>query len=376
MAWLYLFFFYANRNLQFNGLFWKSNIKIENQRIPKGVSKQNFSVCFIIPARNEEKYIVQTIKSILSQKIKKFVLIIDDNSSDNTEKKAQQTFNKAKFSQFKVIKGKKLPNDWSGKVWALKQGVDLVIKRKFSHFVFIDADIILKQKIITKTLNFMSERKLSMLSLMAKLRCITFWENLLIPSFIYFFQKLYPFSKVNNYRDNLAAAAGGFIVCKTELFKKKNLYELIKNKIIDDCNLAKIIKDNRNNIWLGLTNLVESQRSYSKLEQIWKMITRTAFEQLNNSILILLISILGMIMIYLMPFINLINQNFNNLIIINLASIFLMLLSFLPTAKFYNLSFVFYFSLPISSIIYILMTISSAYNYYFKKGNVWKGRKY
>ena len=81
-------------------------------------------------------------------------------------------------------------------------------------------------------------------------------------------------------------------------------------------------------------------------------------------------------MIYLMPFINLIHQNFNNLIIINLASIFMMFLSFLPTAKFYNLTFVFYFSLPISSIIYMLMTINSAYNYYFKNGNVWKGRKY
>ena len=375
-TWLYLLFFYANRKLQFNELFWKSNIKIENQKIHRGVLKQNFSICFIIPARNEQKYIAQTIKSILSQKIKKFVLIVDDNSSDNTEKKAKQTFRKAKFSQFKILKGKKLPINWSGKVWALKQGVDAAIKKKFSHFVFIDADIILKDRVIGKTLNFMTERRLSMLSLMAKLRCVTFWENLLIPSFIYFFQKLYPFSKVNNHNDNVAAAAGGFIMCKTELFKKINLYELIKDKIIDDCNLAKIIKDSGNHIWLGLTNLVESQRNYSKLEQVWKMVTRTAYEQLNNSILVLIVSIIGMVMIYLMPFINLIHQNSINLIIINLASIFLMFLSFLPTAKFYNLNFVFYFSLPISSIIYMLMTINSAYNYYFKNGNVWKGRKY
>ena len=149
-----------------------------------------------------------------------------------------------------------------------------------------------------------------------------------------------------------------------------------KDKIIDDCNLAKIIKDSGNHIWLGLTNLVDSQRNYSKLEQVWKMVTRTAYEQLNNSILVLIVSIIGMVMIYLIPFINLIHQNSLNLIIINLASIFLMFLSFLPTAKFYNLNFVFYFSLPISSIIYMLMTINSAYNYYFKNGNVWKGRKY
>ena len=100
-------------------------------------------------------------------------------------------------------------------------------------------------------------------------------------------------------------------MCKSELFKKQNLYEQIKDKIIDDCNLAKIIKGTGNHIWLGLTNLVESQRSYDKLEQIWKMVSRTAFEQLNNSIIFLIISIFGMIMIYLLPFINILNPNYN-----------------------------------------------------------------
>ena len=134
LVWLYLLFFYANRKLQFNGLFWKSNIIIENQKIDQPALKQNFSLCFIIPARNEEKYIGKTIKSILSQKFNKFVLIIDDNSCDNTEKKAKKTFRNAKFTKYKIIKGKKLPNGWSGKVWALKQGVDLVIKKKFFYF--------------------------------------------------------------------------------------------------------------------------------------------------------------------------------------------------------------------------------------------------
>ena len=219
-------------------------------------------------------------------------------------------------------------------------------------------------------------KKLSMLSLMAKLKCNTIWEYLLIPSFIYFFQKLYPFSKVNTQNENIAAAAGGFILCKSELFKNKNLYELIKNKIIDDCNLAKIVKKKGNPIWIGLTKLVESQRSYDKLKEIWKMVSRTAYEQLNYSIFFLVISILGMITIYLLPFINLIIQNDFYFKIINLISINLMIISFIPTARFYNLGFVFYLSLPFSSFIYMLMTISSAYNYYFKSGNIWKGRKY
>jgi len=373
--WFYLVFFYANRTLTFKGLFWKSNIIIENQS-KLSYAKQKSSICFIIPARNEEKYISKTIESIISQSVKKLIIIVNDNSQDSTENEAKKTFKKTKFKQFKIINGKKLPVGWSGKVWALKQGVDAVPKKNFSHFVFIDSDIILKENIVIKALSFMNEKNLSMLSLMAKLKCNTIWEYLLIPSFIYFFQKLYPFSKVNTQNENIAAAAGGFILCKSELFKDKNLYELIKNKIIDDCNLAKIVKKKGMPIWIGLTKLVESQRSYDKLKGIWKMVSRTAYEQLNYSIFFLVISILGMITIYMLPFINLIIQSDYYFKIINLISINLMIISFIPTARFYNLGFVFYLSLPFSSFIYMLMTISSAYNYYFKSGNIWKGRKY
>lgn len=376
LIWLYLIFLYANKNLKFNGLFWTGNIILENQKVYNPVSKKEESLCIMIPARNEEKYIGETIESILSQDVNKFVLIIDDNSTDNTVNEALKTFKKNRFSQFKIINAKELPKDWSGKVWALKQGVDWANKQKFLHFLFIDSDIVLKKNIVRKTLDYMSEKKLSMLSLMAKLRCQSIWEFLLIPSFIYFFQKLYPFSKVNCNKETIAAAAGGFILCKSSIFKEENIYEQIKNKVIDDCNLAKKIKSKKANIWLGLTKMVESQRNYTKLEEVWKMVTRTAFEQLNHSILLLLASLCGMIATYILPFINLFIQNNSDLIILNVFTILLMTVSFIPTAKFYNLNLVFYLSLPFSSLFYMLMAINSAYNYYFRNGNIWKGRKY
>ena len=273
--WLCLIFLYANKNLQFKGLFWTGNIILENQKTKNPLPEKKKSLCIIVPARNEEKYISETIKSILTQDVKKFVLIVDDNSTDNTTEEALSTFKKNKFSQFKIIKALRLPKGWSGKVWALKQGVDWATKQKFSYFLFIDSDIVLKKDIVKRALDYMNDKKLTMISLMAKLKCQSLWEFLLIPSFIYFFQKLYPFSKVNNNREKLAAAAGGFILCKSSIFKKENIYEQIKNKVIDDCNLAKKIKSHENFIWLGLTRMVESQRNYTKLEEIWRMVSRT-----------------------------------------------------------------------------------------------------
>ena len=376
LIWLYLIFLYANKNLQFKGLFWTGNILLENQKTKHPLRERKKSLCIIIPARNEEKYIGETIKSILTQDVKKFVLIVDDNSTDDTTKEAKRTFKINKFSQFKIINALQLPNGWSGKVWALKQGVDWATKQKFSYFLFIDSDIVLKKNVVERTLDYMNDKKLIMISLMAKLKCQSLWEFLLIPSFIYFFQKLYPFSRVNNNKETLAAAAGGFILCKSSIFKKENIYEQIKSKVIDDCNLAKKIKSNNSNIWLGLTRMVESQRNYTKLEEIWKMVSRTAYEQLNHSIILLIVSIFGMITIYILPFINLLIQNSSHLITLNFFSILLMTISFIPTARFYNLSLPFYFSLPFSSLFYMLMTINSASNYYFKDGNIWKGRKY
>ena len=184
-----------------------------------------------------------------------------------------------------------------------------------------------------------------------------------------FLPKIYPFSRVNNPKDSLSAAAGGFILCRANLFKNENLYDFIKNKVIDDCNLAKIIKK-KGNIWLGLTEKVYSQRNYNKISQIWLMVSRTAYEQLNFSLITLICSAFAMVLIYLYPIFSIIyflkiDNNF--LFFVSLFSTILMTISIIPTILFYKLNFLYFFSLPLSSIIYIMMTITSALNFFTLK---------
>ena len=201
---------------------------------------------------------------------------------------------------------------------------------------------------------------------------------MLIPPFIFFFKKLFPFGRVNDPKDKISAAAGGFILCKSQIFKKKNWYESIQNKVIDDCNIAKFFKK-EGKIWLGLTNLVKSRRTYKNLDEIWKMVSRTAFEQLNFSIIILVICCLGMFLIYLTPFIILAISFFElekNLMIINLFTISLMVIAFIPIMKFYKVDERYLAFIPLFSSLYIMMTCSSAINHYSKKGNKWKERSY
>ena len=375
-SWIYLLFFNSRKYFSYNEFFW-SNKTIFERFYKKNNNKNNQKICVIIPARNEEKNICETLNSIVKQGLNDIsILIIDDNSNDRTHFVASNLLRKTKIKH-KIVKGKKLPIGWSGKVWALKQAIDILKRKQIEYYLFLDSDIILKKGIINKSIEFLSQKKLLMVSLMAKLNCSSNWEKLLIPAFIYFFQKIYPFSKVNDPDNSLAAAAGGFILCKSEVFREENLYDQIKDKVIDDCNIAKKIKE-KGNIWLGLTENVYSKRCYSNLSDIWKMVSRTAYEQLNFSPLYLSFSIFGMCVIYLYPVIVTfaLEKDELRLLLLNTLTILFIIISFRPTVKFYNLSTFYYLLLPLASLLYIMMTIASAFNFHFRKGNIWKGRKY
>ena len=375
-SWLYLLFFNSRKSFSYNDFFW-SNETVFERSYKKNNIKNYKKICIVVPARNEEKNIVKTLNSIVRQDLNNIsILIIDDNSNDKTYFVASNLLKKKKIKH-QIVKGKKLPNGWSGKVWALKQAVDILKKKEIEYYLFLDSDIILKKGIITEAVEFLCQKKLLMVSLMAKLNCSSSWEKILIPAFIYFFQKIYPFSKVNDPNNSLAAAAGGFILCKSEVFSEENLYDQIKDKVIDDCNIAKKIKE-KGNIWLGLTEKIYSNRCYTNLSDIWRMISRTAYEQLNFSPLYLCFSIFGMCIVYLYPILVIFffEKEQSILFLFNSLTILFLIISFRPTVRFYNLSIFYYLSLPLASLIYIMMTITSAFNFHFRKGNIWKGRKY
>lgn len=382
LLWLYLFLAHG-KYLFFSGSnFWCNEIIFKNIFITKNKKDISSKVCVIIPARNEQNNIFKTLNSIKDQKLKYIdIIVVDDNSEDKTSslvKKFKKTF-KNTF----LLRGRKLPTGWVGKTWALKQGVDFANKKKFDYYIFIDSDIILKNNLLKNAIYFIEKNNLLMVSLMAKLNCRSFWEKLLIPPFIYFFQKIYPFNLVNTKDSKVSAAAGGFILCKASIFKKENLYNQIKNKLIDDCNIAKLFKK-KGNIWLGLTNEVVSGRKYNNLQSIWKMVSRTAFEQLNYSLVLLFLSLFGLFLIYMFP-ISLIflapvffsvDNIFIHLLMINICSFIIMTIVFSPTLKFFKMKRFFALTLPFSALLYGIMTTSSAMNYFLSGGNVWKGRRY
>ena len=314
IIWIYL--------ILFRGNFWLCNQYLENLSL-----ENQPQVTVIIPARNEAESISICVESLFNQNYQGIfnIILVDDQSQDKTAEIAEKiAVKKGKENQLIIIKGENLPAGWSGKLWAMSQGVAWAKKHlKNDYFLFTDGDIKHSANNLNQLLAKAEKNNLDLVSLMVKLRCESFWEKLLIPAFIFFFQKLYPFSLVNNPHEKIAAAAGGCILIRESALTRIGGIESLKEALIDDCTLASLVKKTlpiNHGIWLGLSDTTTSLRSYNSLTPIWDMVARTAFTQLNYSLWLLIGTILGMFITYFVPFFTLFFGLFTgNLLIILLS---------------------------------------------------------
>lgn len=361
--------------IYYRGQFWRADYYIESVANPIQKSPE---IAVIIPARNEEHLISQSVSSLLQQDYRGTIslIIVNDNSDDDTFN-IIETISEHNNNVY-VIDGKATPSDWTGKTWAMKQGVELA-KKLFPHaeyYLFTDSDIYHHQTNVTELVAKAMNKNLALVSLMVKLRCTSNWERLLIPAFVFFFQKLYPFSWVNNPKKASAAAAGGCMLIKCNILEKTGGIEIIKGEIIDDCALAKCIKQS-DRIWIGLTKSTKSLRKYNSLFDISLMVCRTAFIQLNYSFLYLIFTLVGMLVIYIVPLISifigiLIAESL--LTALGIMSLVAMSFSYAPTLKLYNRPVWEASFLPIAAFLYSVMTTFSAWQYLYGHPPTWRGR--
>jgi hopene-associated glycosyltransferase HpnB len=217
-----------------------------------------------------------------------------------------------------------------------------------------------------------ANEKLVLTSLMVKLRCESPAERGLIPAFIFFFQMLYPFSWVNRSDRATAAAAGGCMLVRADVLRQAGGIEAIRGALIDDCALARILKAH-GPIWLGLTERVHSIRPYPDIEEIRRMVARSAYAQLQYSPLLLAGTVLGMALTYLAPPLTALFAD-GSARIFGLAAWGLMALAFQPTLRLYRLSPLWGLALPAIATCYMLFTLDSALQFARGKGGQWKGR--
>jgi hopene-associated glycosyltransferase HpnB len=369
--------------LAFWGQFWRCNQLLADLSPESPLLKDYPAICAVIPARNEGEMIPFTLRSLFQQSYPGSftIVLVDDNSTDNTAIIAQELAKDLnKTQQLHIISGAPLPTGWSGKLWAMEQGIRYAetLTPLPDYFLLTDADIQHHSTNLYELVTKAKTENLDLVSLMVLLRCESFWEKLLIPAFVFFFQKLYPFPLVNNPHKSTAAAAGGCILIKRETLTKIGGIDRVKQALIDDCSLAAAVK-NPGKIWLGLTESTRSLRPYPTLESIWDMVARTAYTQLNYSPFLLIGTVIGMALVYLVAPLAVIGGLLTGNLLVTLTGFvtwLLMAIAYFPTIKLYNCSPILAFCLPIIALLYNLMTIDSAWRHWRGKGVAWKGRVY
>ena len=331
------------------------------------------AVVAIIPARDEAESVGETISSLLAQDYRGAfsIVLVDDQSSDGTADAARQAA-AASADKLTVVSGETLPGGWTGKVWAMQQGVVRALQSEPEYLLFTDADIVYGADTLTRLVARAQAERLVLNSLMVRLGCASLAERAFIPAFDFFFQMLFPFAWVNNDERATAAAAGGCMLVRRDALAAVGGIEAIRDALIDDCALAQKLKP-QGPIRLSLTERVHSIRSYPRLEDIRRMIVRSAYAQLRYSPLLLVATIVAMAGVYLAP-VGLALFAHGVAQILGLLAWTVMTIAFVPILRFYRLSPLWGPLLPAIALGYMVFTLDSAYQYTQKRGGLWKGR--
>jgi hopene-associated glycosyltransferase HpnB len=332
-------------------------------------------VAIVVPARNEADSIAESISSLLRQDYPGAALVlVDDASDDGTADVARRAAaTQSGAGRLTIVKAPALPQGWTGKLWAVKQGIAAAEENHAPKYLLLtDADIVHAPDTLSWLVAHAEAHRLVLASLTARWRCEDLAERVHIPAFIFFFQLLYPFAWVNRPDHSMAGAAGGCMLIRADALRAAGSIDSIRDALIDDCALAAELK-RQGPIWLGLTNRVRSIRPYPDWDSIRRMVARSAYAQLGYSPLMLLGCIGGMVLTYLVPpFVALFATGWAQLI--GAIAWTLMAMSFQPVLRFYRLSPLWGVALPAISFLFMLYTLDSAYQYAAGKGGNWKGR--
>jgi hopene-associated glycosyltransferase HpnB len=364
--WLYL--------LAGRGGFWLARER--DDRMPVGTGPWP-AITAIIPARDEAESVGATITSLLRQDYPGVftVVLVDDQSRDATAQVARDAAAAVGAAErLTVLRGRPLPEGWTGKLWAQHQGVEFAqgMPRPFAYFLFTDADIVYEPHTLTRLVARARSGGYVLTSLMVKLRCQSLAERMLVPAFIFFFQMLYPFAWANNPGRSTAAAAGGCMLVRGDALRQAGGMAAICGSLIDDCALAAKLKAH-GPIWIGLTDYARSIRAYPGFADIRRMVARTAYAQLNYSPLLLAGTVAGLALAYVAPVaFAVLSEGLAR--ILGVAAWLVMAIAFQPTLRLYRVSPLWGLALPLIAATYLAFTVDSAYQHARGRGGMWKGR--
>ncbi|MFD9571372.1 glycosyltransferase [Streptomyces sp. NPDC059982] len=378
------------------GMFWRTDVRLP----PRTAPARWPSVAIVVPARDEAGVLPLSLPSLLAQDYpgEARIVLVDDGSTDGTADLAACLAAEQPGLPLTVVSPGDPPPGWTGKLWALRHGIAHARAGLFparvdgsagpgeeagaggpEFLLLTDADIAHEPDSLRELVAAATSAGLDLVSQMARLRVVSPWERLVVPAFVYFFAQLYPFRRINRPAARTAAAAGGCVLLRTGAAVRAGIPDSIRQAVIDDVSLARAVQRSGGRIWLGLAERVDSVRPYPALGDLWRMVSRSAYAQLRHRPLLLAGTVAGLVLVYLVP---------PGALLAGLAAgrpavawagglaWLLMAGTYLPMLRYYRQPAVLAALLPLTALLYLLMTVDSAVRHYRGRGSAWKGRTY
>lgn len=353
------------------GRFWTTAV-----RLPAAPEPDSWpDVAVIVPARDEAELLPRTLAGLLAQRYagRLRVVLADDGSTDGTGDVARRLVAGSPVP-LEVVAVPPRPVGWAGKVWAQSAAVAAGAGED-PWLLLTDADIVHPPDSVARLVAVALDQRRDLVSLMARLRIRTGWERLVVPAFVYFFAQLYPFRWVASGRT--AAAAGGCVLVRRAALERAGGFAAVRDAVIDDVAVARVVARAGGRLWLGLADQVESVRPYPRLADLWGMVARSAYTQLRHSPVVLAGTVVGLLLVYVAPPVT---------CIVGLAigspaaavaggvGWLLMTASYLPQVRYARQPLPLALTLPVAAVLYLLMTVDSARRHHLGRGAAWKGR--
>ncbi|MFF4927588.1 glycosyltransferase [Streptomyces griseofuscus] len=359
------------------GFFWRTDVRLPLRRDPEVWP----SVCVVVPARDEAAVLPASLPSLLAQDYpgRAEVFLVDDGSTDGTGELARALSERHGGLPLTVGSPGEPPAGWTGKLWAVRHGIALARAREPEYLLLTDADIAHAPDSLRELVAAAHGGGFDVVSQMARLRVESRWERLVVPAFVHFFAQLYPFRWIGRPGSRTAAAAGGCVLLRAGMAEKARIPDAIRHAVIDDVALARAVKGAGGRVWLGLADRVDSVRPYPRLGDLWRMVSRSAYAQLRHSPPLLLGTVAGLALVYLVPPVAVLAgaaAGSGPVAGVGALAWAVMAGTYLPMLRYYRQPLWLAPLLPYTAFLYLLMTVDSAVQHYRGRGAAWKGRTY
>ncbi len=368
-AWLWL--------LLFQGWFWRTDVRLPVSRDPDVWP----DVCVVVPARDEASVLPASLPSLLAQDYpgRAEIFLVDDGSTDGTGDLARELARRQDGLALTVVTPGEPPSGWTGKLWAVRHGVELARARDPEYLLLTDADIAHAPDSLRRLVAAARTGGFALVSQMARLRVESLWEQLVVPAFVYFFAQLYPFRRITRPGSRTAAAAGGCVLLRADAAARARIPDAVRHAVIDDVAVARAVKRSGGRVWLGLADGVDSVRPYPRLRDLWRMVSRSAYAQLRHSPLLLVGTVAGLVLVYLVPPAAVAVGAAAGSVpcaLLGAAAWLVMTGTYVPMLRYCRQPLWLAPLLPVTAFLYLLMTVDSALQHRRGRGAAWKGRTY